>query len=363
MYRSLAAQSIHYFGRPHTSVLTTPHRGRAAWRGSDLGDPSSWRIALRAEQIEELERALAVARATGRAAANLRRRDFPLPSLAKDLAGWRAELERGRGFVVVSGVPVQRWGQATSELFFWCLGHHLGVPGAQNTEGDLLGHVVDTGASADDRTVRRYRTSANIAYHCDAADAVGLLCLRKAKSGGLSRLVSSVSVYNEVLTRRADLVPRLYEPFHLDAHGQSGLDHFPVVPCRHVAGRLRTFYHSDYFRSALRYSDVAPLTRDESDLLDLYEEIACSPELYLDMELEPGDIQLVSNHTVLHARTDYEDHDAPEEKRHLLRLWLSFERPESRAERLLAATARIGVLLRFARAKVRRAVRGAARRA
>jgi hypothetical protein len=42
------------------------------------------------------------------------------------------------------------------------------------------------------------------------------------------------------------------------------------------------------------------------------------------MNFEPGDVQLISNHTVVHARTAYED--APESERHLLRLWLSLER-------------------------------------
>jgi hypothetical protein len=202
----------------------------------------------------------------------------------------------------------------------------MGRPGAQNPQGDLLGHVTDTGDDASDPFVRLYRTSANIAYHCDAADVVGLLCLRRARSGGASRIVSSVAVYNELLARRPDLVPRLYEPFQLDVRNEDrsgALRHLPVPPCRFAHGRLRTFYHSDYFRSALRHDDVPPFTREERELLDLYEEIASSPAFYLDMDLEPGDIQWLSNHTILHARTAYVDHPEPERKRHLLRLWLS----------------------------------------
>jgi TfdA family taurine catabolism dioxygenase TauD len=41
------------------------------------------------------------------------------------------------------------------------------------------------------------------------------------------------------------------------------------------------------------------------------------------MELQPGDIQLVHNHTILHDRTAFEDFPEPERKRHLLRLWLA----------------------------------------
>ena len=96
----------------------------------------------------------------------------------------------------------------------------------------------------------------------------------------------------------------------------------PAIPCRHAAGRLRTFYHSDYFRSAARHAD-APVGTCERELFDVYEAIASEPGIHLDMQFEPGDVQLVSNHVVLHARTAYEDWPEPGRKRHLLRLWLS----------------------------------------
>jgi hypothetical protein len=138
--------------------------------------------------------------------------------------------------------------------------------------------------------------------------------------------VSSVSVYNELLRRRPDLVDRLYEPFRLDTRDEQvngNLPYVPVPPCRNADGVLRTFYHSDYFRSVVRHPEVPPFTETERTLLDLYESIASSADLYLDMMFEPGDIQLLSNHFVLHARTAYEDGGEGGGKRHLLRLWLS----------------------------------------
>ena len=157
---------------------------------------------------------------------------------------------------------------------------------------------------------------------------MGLLCLRGAKAGGESRIVSTVTIYNELLRRRPELIDRLYEPFFLDVRneGKSGALHYlPIPPCRYADGRLRTFYHSDYFRSVQRHEDVAPFSDEERELLDLYEEIASSPNLYLDMDFAPGDIQLLSNHVIMHARTNYEDYTEPERKRHLLRLWLSLQ--------------------------------------
>lgn len=325
---SYAQQAAHYFDRPHESIPREPLGGAAAWRGEDLRDRDDWRVRLTPAHADELDRALAAAKATGKATGELSRDDFPLPTLASEVAGWRLEVDSGRGLLLVSGVPVERWSDEDAGRVFWCLGLHFGRPGAQNPKGDLLGHVTDTGASAEDPFVRLYATRSNIAYHCDAADVVGLLCLRPAKSGGASRVVSSVSVYDELAKQRPDLLERLYEPFLLDIRNEDSsgaLRYLPVPPCRHAAGRLRTFYHSDYFRSVQRHEDVAPFTETEAELLDLYEEIASRPDLCLDMELAPGDVQWLSNHTILHARTGYEDHPEPALRRHLLRLWLSIQ--------------------------------------
>jgi hypothetical protein len=325
-YLSYAEQSFHYFDRPHDGPAATAVESPAAWRGADLEGSRAWRYVLSTDHVGELERALAQAAATGRATGSLEAADFPLPTLAPVVRAWRDEIANGRGFQVVSGVPVERWSSADTERFFWCLGLHMGRPGAQNPQGDLLGHVTDTGADAADPFVRLYQTSSHIAFHCDAADVVGLLCLSAGASGGASRIASSVAVYNEIVRRRPDLVPRLYEPFLLDIRNEDrsgGLRYLPIPPCRFADGRLRTFYHSDYFRSVVRHEDVAPFDPQETELLDLYEEIAGSPEFRIDMELRPGDIQWLSNHSVVHARTAYRDSAGP--RRHLLRLWLSIE--------------------------------------
>ena len=325
-YLSFIEQTLHYFDRPHERVIDTPVVCEAAWHGEQLPALEALAYHLSAAEVKELKEAVAAARATGRPTRDLTAADFPLPTLSPRFMEWRQTIVDGRGFQVVRGVPVEQWSQAESELFFWCFGLHLGRPGEQNPEGHLLGHVIDTGDQQEDATVRLYKTAANIDYHCDAADVVGLLCLEKAKSGGQSRIVSSVAVFNELLRRRPDLAPRLFEPFALDIRdkevNEAGST-LAIPPCRYAGGVLRTFYHADYFRSAMRHDDVPPLTPEEQELLDTYEAIAMEEGMYLDMDLQPGDIQLLSNHSNLHARTAYEDHRDPAKKRHLLRLWLS----------------------------------------
>jgi hypothetical protein len=325
-YVSFAEQALRYFDRPHDAIRREPTTDPAAWRGDALARDGGWIVPLDAVAIAELERARDTARARGRDVGTMTRDDFPLPSLGAEVRRWAAELDHGRGFLLVRGLPVERWRPEDAALIYWGLGLHLGRPGAQNAVGDLLGHVVDTGEDAAQPFVRRYRTAGDIAYHCDLADVVGLLCLETARRGGASRLVSSVTVYDELLRRRPDLVDRLYEPVALDRRdeGHSGSGWVPAIPCRHAGGRLRTFYHSDYFRSAARHPD-APVAARERELFDVYEAIASEAGLFLDMQLERGDVQLVSNHVILHARTAYEDGPASARKRHLLRLWLTLD--------------------------------------
>jgi hypothetical protein len=325
-YKTFIEQTLHYFDRPHEALPTTPIASAAAWRGRDLPPLEEMAHVLSRNEREEMAAAVRHALATGKETKSLAAADFPLPLLSRRFPEWRKALMEGVGFQVIRGVPLESWSRVEGELFFWCFGLHLGSPGEQNPEGDLLGHVVDTGDQAEDEHVRLYRTAANIDYHCDAADVVGLLCLNRAKAGGQSRIVSSVAVFNELLARRPELVPRLFEPFHLDIRDKAvnaAGSSLPIPPCRYAGSVLRTFYHADYFRSVQRHDDVPRLSDAERELMDTYEAIAMEEGMYLDMDLQPGDIQLLSNHSILHARTAYVDHDDPARKRHLLRLWLS----------------------------------------
>lgn len=320
--RGFLEQLLCYFARPHVGVPTTRVGGPAAWMGADLADARLWREELTPAEVDELRAAVAAAVATGRPARALVAEDFPLPTLRDAVARWRATLDAGRGFLVVRGVPVDRWSAAETEVAFWGLGLHLGVPGGQNEEGDLLGHVTDLSAERGHADERLYRTNRAIRFHCDAADVVGLLCLGGSARGGASRLVSSVTVFDHLRATRPELAARLFEPMLLDARrpAGAGLQYTPVPPCAFDGTRLRTFMHQDYYRSVERHpgatlDDLARAT------LDAWEAYAERPDVHLDMQLARGDLQLVSNHSVVHARTAYEDD--PAAPRHLLRLWLS----------------------------------------
>jgi hypothetical protein len=249
--------------------------------------------------------------------------------LAGVLEGWADELDRGRGFVLVRGVPVDGLGEEGSAIAYVILGVHLGVPVSQNAAGDLLGHVRDDGSDPDDPTVRRYRTRLAQPFHVDGSEVVGLLCLQPARSGGLSQIVSSVTVYEEVARRRPDLEPLLHERWYFDRYGEERAGERPWFAMPILSGlpnRFQFVYLRWYIDKAQSHPDVPRLTDAQVELLDLIDALAQDPELHLDMDFAPGDIQWLANRTILHSRTAYEDHDDPAQQRHLLRLWLTLHR-------------------------------------
>jgi hypothetical protein len=325
-YRSFAEQSAHYFNRPHSAVPSEPVICAAAWQGPELAAvPHIWQHTLSQSEIDEIQQAIKTVHAAELSLEQITSEHFRLPKLQSRIAQWKNNIMQGVGLQLVKGLPVSDWSSAETAIAYWGIGHHLGVPGAQNPDNELLGHVKDYGETTDNPFVRLYRTTSNIRFHCDAADIVGLLCLQPAKQGGQSRIVSTVTLFNELLKQHPNLAPRLFQPFKLDRRGEMKEGQKPyslLTPSRFDSNSLRTFYHSDYFHSVERHPGIS-LTEEETKILDFYDTLGLDDRFYLDMDLEPGDMQFISNHTIAHARTEYEDFEDSNKKRHLLRLWLS----------------------------------------
>jgi hypothetical protein len=305
-----------------------PIQHPALWRGDELqGAPEKWLHALTPSETAELRAAAQSLARSGRPLAQIEANEFAPRALAPLLASVRERLERGLGFVLLRGVPVRELGKEASALAYYWLGRQLGAPVSQNTDGDLLGHVRDTGASPSDHDVRLYKTRAELAFHTDGADIIGLLCLRGGRSGGVSRIASSPFVFNEIVRRRPDLAPLLLQTYQHHAHGQfgpSGPKTFglPIVSQNGPAFRMMLL--TWYIRNAAQdFPELAGLDTAQRELLDLLEAIPLEPGVALDMSFRPGDVQLLKNSVILHARTGYEDWEESDEKRHLLRLWLS----------------------------------------
>jgi hypothetical protein len=303
-------------------MVTSP----AVWRPADFADASEWAVTLSAAERAEIAAAARRAAGSGLTAATVTRDDLPLPVLASKLARWVGVLAAGRAFVLIRGFPVDLLSDTETELAYVGLGLHLGAPVSQNAAGDLLGHVRDIGVVRDSPAVRLYSTNLRQDFHCDGSDLVGLLCLKRAKSGGESRIVSSMAVYNEMLARRPDLVQVLRQPFAWDRNDEQspGEDPFFNLPVIFdMNGSPRIFFVGWYIRDAQRHPQAPRLTAEQLEALELLEGLANDPSFYLEMDFQPGDIQLLNNAKILHAREAFTDHEDPAERRHLLRLWLT----------------------------------------
>jgi hypothetical protein len=192
--------------------------------------------------------------------------------------------------------------------------------------GHMLGHVRDLGMKSSDPNTRIYQTNERQTFHTDSTDVVGLLCLKTAKTGGLSLLVSASTIFNEMRKHRPDLLKLLIQPIATDRRGEvpEGMLPYLLIPVfSFYEAHLTIFYQRQYIDSAQRFADAPRLTPQHVEALNLFDTLANDPKLCLSMELEPGDMQFVYNHALLHDRTGFQDWDEPERKRHLLRLWLS----------------------------------------
>jgi hypothetical protein len=308
--------------------LPPPVTGPSAWYGPNVADRAEWIEPLSPAEIAEIESASQRLADKEIDWQTLHSNDFPLPTLKPRLSRILGEVLRGRGFVLLRGLPVERWGRRLAAIAFLGLGLHWGKLRSQNKNGHLLGHVKDLGLSSQDPNVRIYQTRERQNYHTDSCDVVGLLCLHPARSGGLSSLVSSVTIFNAMRERRGDLARVLFEGIETDRRGEvpvGGRPFFCIPVFNWHEGLLSTIYHRNYTNSARRFPEVPPLTQDQVAALDLFDQLSNDPALHFQMELRSGDIQLVHNHTLLHDRTAFEDWPEPERKRHLLRLWLAPE--------------------------------------
>jgi Taurine catabolism dioxygenase TauD, TfdA family. len=301
-------------------------RDASAWYGPDLASCGDWIEHLTDAEIAEVESAILEAERSNRDLAAITAEEVSLPTLGPHLQRLLDEVLNGRGFVLIKGLPVARWSKRDAAIGFLVIGVHLGNLRMQNAEGHLLGHVKDVGRSSDDPNTRIYQTRERQTHHTDSSDVVGLLCLQMAKSGGLSSLVSSTTIFNEMRRRRPDLLSVLFDPIETDRRGEVPLGskpYFNIPVFSYAHGLVSAIYQRQYIESARRFEGVEPLSSLQVAALDLIDELANDPKLNLMMELQPGDIQLVHNHTILHDRTAFEDYPEPERKRHLLRLWVA----------------------------------------
>ena len=300
--------------------------GPCAWLGPDVAASDRWIHHLSDAEVRELEQAARQALSMHPDIAAIRRESFVLPTLGPRLARLHDTLIHGCGFALVRALPVESWTREITAAAFFGLGCHLGNPRPQNAKGHVLGHVMDMGLDADDPNVRIYQTHERQTFHTDSSDIVGLVCLQQAKAGGDSALVSSNSIYNVMRRDHPALAAALFDPIATDRRGDVAtgqLPYFEIPVFTWHAYMMSTIYQRQYIDSAQRFESAMRLTPLHVEALDCFDALANDMQMNFLMRLEPGDMQFVHNHTLLHDRTAFEDWREPARKRHLLRLWLS----------------------------------------
>lgn len=296
--------------------------GPAAWHGADLLAERDWIRPLDGMAVEEMEAALAHVKARGIDWRDLRKDDFPLPTLSRRMADIADELETGRGVVKLTGFPVDRYDEADLRTLYYGLGCHIGTPVPQNGGRGMMRDICDKGGT-------RVESSDGLRWHNDRTDVVALLCVRKAQAGGVSRIVSAVAIHDAIQERRPDLLAELYRDFHRSTVGDEvGAETrtYPLPVFAQCDGHFTCNFSSTYIEQAQRFPEVPRLTPEQKDAMELLVELA--EKLCFEMPLEPGDLQLLNNHLIYHGRTPFSDDAAAGRDRLLYRLWLSM--PNSR---------------------------------
>jgi hypothetical protein len=295
------------------------------WTSSDVADPRMWTVELDESDHRELDAALAIAKSVSDSLLDIGKEHFPLDGLARKLEGIERELIDGRGFTRISALDAGRYSDDDLTMLYWGIGLHLGDPWPQNAKGHVMGDVTDQGKKLSDPTFRGNELGqVALDYHTDGADLIGLMCLRKARQGGLSCVANAVAIYNALVAARPDLAEILFQPLPYDLRGEQapGAKPFYTFPV-FTAHKDRFFirFIPAYIRASQRHEEAPRLTPLVLEALDTVSAMARDPRFNVYMDLQPGEMQFINNYHVLHGRTSYEDGDG--HKRHFKRLWLA----------------------------------------
>lgn len=299
----------------------------AVWKGSDLVDRDDWVLRLSDALIAALGTA-ASAVADELDGDPSRLLDTATVKLPVDLVEEVAADVRNRlgdelGFVVVRGLPVDDWDRLTVLVAYWTIGSALGRPLANNPSGDMVGHVADLGKDLDHPKHRAYQTNATMYYHADQCDVVGLLCLRPAKSGGQSKVASSLHAHNVLWERHPGLARALTQPLRWSRMGEVGPgqdEWYPAAVFDTTEGRLSVASGVKHIEKGHALPGSPPLPPKAREAIEVLNDIC--EEFHLSMTFEPGDMQFLNNAVCMHSRTGFEDWPEPERRRLLWRLWL-----------------------------------------
>lgn len=299
-----------------------------SWSAATVDDVQRWYHPLATSLLAELQSVVAAAPADA-PIADLKLTDQQRAAWSDAVAPVLDDLETGRGFVIIDKLPITELSQRESIAIYWLYGQLLGEPFAQNVQGTVLYDVRDTGqdvASGARFSVTSYESS----FHTDNSfgdsilDYVGLLCLKSAKSGGISQNVSGLAAIEVLRHEHPEVLETLSQPLHVDRRGGIQAGEAPTVlrPIVAWAGDEPILRYLRYWIEVGHEKVNQPLTNEERHALDTLDVVLKRPDLQVNFSLEPGQMYFINNRWILHNRTAFVDYPELEQRRHLVRLWL-----------------------------------------
>ena len=310
--------------------------GPQVWYGADFANNTNWIYHLPAEVVTAINSIVFPAVAEGVTQHTFEFEKIEVPGLRTTLRLITNSLALGHGFAMLRGLSVERYSTEELKLALLIIGHHMGLIGPQDGHSKSIGEVRDIKPNL--RT-HYYHGGGPLPMHMDPVDAVGLLCIRKAKKGGESQIVSSMVVHNEILQQRPDLIPFLYRGYKHRRRNQrlskdgGKITNYNCPIFADVGGQIVSNYIPRPIQLAVEQGLVS-LTSPEEDALALLDETAARDDLCLKMDMVPGDIQFLNNRLIMHGRADYVDFNALEDRRLMLRLWLTIPEWEKYPENM-----------------------------
>jgi len=303
----------------------------AAWTVAEVEADTSWIYRLSDAESAELLAAVRAAGDAGKPILDWKRDDFALARSLPTLASAFREVRDGRGMALVKNLPRTGVTPAEFKLMTWAIGLHFGVARPQNRASDYITEVKDAGMAYRSPTGRGYNSKAELDFHVDSSDVVLLSCYNQAPVGGMSLCASAATAYAIVQAERPDYAAALATNYGFSRNGEQSEDEAPwyAAPiCSIEDGRVFCKWNRNRINNAQKIDGVPELSTLQREAMEYFDLVLRRPENMFCMHLEPGDLQMLCNQTMLHSRTSFEDHAEEDRKRTLYRLWLA--RPDSR---------------------------------
>jgi alpha-ketoglutarate-dependent taurine dioxygenase len=307
--------------------LRQPSSRRLCWLAADI-DENDWVVRISPAAMAEIDSLAGFLGDNPLPILQRKLDEFDLPACRELMAGVKRILDDGVGFAVLDRLPMEDHADDLLLQIYWLLGQCIGRPVAQKWNGEMIYDVADTGADYAYGT-RGSKTSVELNFHTDNAfarmlpDYVGLFCRRPAKQGGVSRFCSLYSVHQRMLELYPGALERLYQPVLYDRQKEHPPGAEPVCLAPYFSWRNERLFARANASLIRKGYDVAGVEMDSAlvTALDAIDEVCDAQDLWFEAQLQRGQIQYLNNHEIGHYRSAFEDHDDPELKRRLYRLW------------------------------------------